>query len=340
MDVYHIGDNKEAYRNSIVLVSGSMNRAKEIGEKLDNRLLIPGKRPELSAYHGTYKGLRTVSIPDLSEEPIAALSTGMGPSSTDIVVRELIDLGAHYILRVGSCGVLQSHPTIGSMCIASSAFPDESVSEHYHKWEKDAPADRSSIDACITAAKLLDYEHHVGACHTKASLERELRRGPRATYHREFMRKIEEQGYLFSEMEASVIFTLAHCLVEQHAPDYEVLKKMGADSIEQAQDIVFFGTSHLDILNDDELLSLGRTLGLHQRIIRKKDNAKDPLEVKAGCVCVAVGGYDPQLKKVIPYGSPEQIKKGEEDIVFMALESARQWSQLLNINPTQSTPWP
>lgn len=320
MDVYHIGGDKQAYRDSIVIVPGSVGRGEEIADMLIDKQEVPAKRKELTAYTGFYQGTKiTVQVGQ------------MGPSSTDIVVREIIDLGGRYILRVGSCGALQPNINIGSMLIAESAYPDETVSSHYHDWEKDAPVDLLSVEACKKAAQLLNYEHHTGPFHTKASLERELQRGPKATEHRKFMHNIKRQGYVGSEMEISTIATLAYCLVEQHPIDEKIFEKIGVSSLEEAQDMIYKTFNHIPRLDEEELHGLGRILGLHQRIIRKDPSAPDPLEVRAGCVCVAVGGYDPQKKEIVPYGNPEQIKKGEEDIIFMALESAHQWAKLLNI---------
>src|SRR3954452_24052265 len=61
-------------------------------------------------------------------EPLTVQATGMGSPSTAIVVRELVDLGARRLVRVGSCGALVPELAIGSLVVATEALAGDGTS--------------------------------------------------------------------------------------------------------------------------------------------------------------------------------------------------------------------
>src|SRR3954447_3881507 len=82
------------------------------------RVLLPGdpgralllaqallREPRMFNHHRGLWGY-TGTAPD--GEPLTVQATGMGGPSTAIVVSELIDLGAERLVRVGTCGALDS----------------------------------------------------------------------------------------------------------------------------------------------------------------------------------------------------------------------------------------
>lgn len=75
---------------------------------------------EYKSITGTYKGRR-----------ILAISTGMGGASTAICVEELADLGVTDLIRIGSCGALQSHLLLGQLVICDRAVCDDGTSQTY-----------------------------------------------------------------------------------------------------------------------------------------------------------------------------------------------------------------
>lgn len=75
---------------------------------------------EYKSITGTYKGTR-----------ILAISTGMGGASTAICVEELADLGFTDLIRIGSCGALQSHLTLGQLVLCDRAVCDDGTSQTY-----------------------------------------------------------------------------------------------------------------------------------------------------------------------------------------------------------------
>jgi DeoD family purine-nucleoside phosphorylase len=61
-------------------------------------------------------------------EPLTIQSTGMGGPSAAIVISELAELGARTLLRVGSCGALDTRLELGQLVIATEAIADDGTS--------------------------------------------------------------------------------------------------------------------------------------------------------------------------------------------------------------------
>jgi purine-nucleoside phosphorylase len=61
-------------------------------------------------------------------ELLTIQSTGMGGPSAAIVISELADLGATTMLRVGTCGALQSDLELGDLIVATEAIGDDGTS--------------------------------------------------------------------------------------------------------------------------------------------------------------------------------------------------------------------
>src|SRR5207247_4473646 len=60
--------------------------------------------------------------------PLTIQATGMGGPSAAIVVRELVDLGARALVRVGTCGSLVPDLRLGALVIATEALPADGTS--------------------------------------------------------------------------------------------------------------------------------------------------------------------------------------------------------------------
>lgn len=75
---------------------------------------------EYKSVTGTYKGKR-----------ILAISTGMGGASTAICVEELTDIGVTDMIRIGSCGALQTHLSLGQLVLCDKAVCDDGASQTY-----------------------------------------------------------------------------------------------------------------------------------------------------------------------------------------------------------------
>jgi uridine phosphorylase len=61
-------------------------------------------------------------------EPLTIQSTGMGGPSAAIVVEELIGMGAHTLVRIGTCGALTSGFALGELVVAERALGADGAS--------------------------------------------------------------------------------------------------------------------------------------------------------------------------------------------------------------------
>lgn len=131
-------------------------------------------------------------------EPLSIQSTGMGGPSAVIVASELVELGARRLLRIGTCGALETGLHTGDLVIASHALSDDGTSR--------ALADLGEL-ACIAATPaLLDALVHAS--------EEDVRVGPVVSTdlfydadHR--IRDWVGAGAIAVEMEAAPLFALA-----------------------------------------------------------------------------------------------------------------------------------
>ena len=207
-----------------IFLPGSDGRAKDIADHFDNVRVLGSKRG-----HNLYLGtLKTES----GTMDVAAVASGMGTPSLDIIVQELFKLGARRFLRVGTAGSCQKQTIrVGDLVVAMGAVRDENTSQLYVPAEFPAIASPAFVQGAGWAAQSLGFfsRTHWGIIHCKDSLfAREFGEGPMADANREYMRIMEESGVVASEMESSHLFILAslfdHEVKQQgEGPQYRVL---------------------------------------------------------------------------------------------------------------------
>ncbi|HYI35370.1 MAG TPA: hypothetical protein VEX39_02095 [Thermoleophilaceae bacterium] len=79
-------------------------------------------------------------------EPLTVQATGMGAPSAAIVVRELIDLGARTLVRIGTCGALDDGLELGALVSAEHALAADGTSRALDAGER-VPADPELAEA-------------------------------------------------------------------------------------------------------------------------------------------------------------------------------------------------
>ncbi|MBX9866338.1 MAG: hypothetical protein K2Y14_05445 [Burkholderiales bacterium] len=186
-----------------VFIPGSNSRAREIADKYFKNVQVKVS----SRGHDLYLG-------DIEREgkviKVASISTGMGTPSVDLILSELIILGAKRFLRIGTAGGMQPNVRVGDVVYGTAAVRDEATSRNYVPLEFPAIA---NVDMTIHAAKLsasVDYNVHIGLIHSKDSLyAREFLCGPSSDESINFMNKMKAYGVLASEMECSHIYVLS-----------------------------------------------------------------------------------------------------------------------------------
>ena len=132
--------------------------------------------------------------------PLSIQSTGMGGPSTAIVVRELVDLGALRLLRVGTCGALHDSLALGDLLIATEAMAQDGTSRALGAGERVA-----------ASPELLEALRGAGA---ESAEGVRVAEGPVVTTDLFYdSRQLEDRwllaGALAVEMEAATLFALA-----------------------------------------------------------------------------------------------------------------------------------
>lgn len=192
------------------LAPGSMGRAEHIANSFLKNIEV---RPSSRGHNG-YLG--TLQNEDGTSVDVGIMSTGMGCPSTDIIVTELIKLGAKVVLRVGTAGSTSQDLGVGDVVIANGAVRDESTSVQYMPIEFPAMADFEVVNALRRAADARlqqesGWRYSIGPVHSKDSLyAREFRfvPEPKIEEHKNYMALLEACGCLASEMECGILFTL------------------------------------------------------------------------------------------------------------------------------------
>lgn len=106
-----------------VLISGDPIRAKFIAGKILTDVVCYNELRGMLGFTGTYNGKR-----------VSVQGTGMGIPSTAIYVHELIhEHGVKKIIRIGTCGAIQSNIKLGALILAEAAFTDSNTNLIYHQ---------------------------------------------------------------------------------------------------------------------------------------------------------------------------------------------------------------
>jgi purine-nucleoside phosphorylase len=176
-----------------VLLPGDPNRATAIARRFDGGLEACRQvnvHRALHGYTGTYRGV-----------PISVQTTGMGAPSAAIVVEELLRLGVHRLVRVGTCGGIGRGIRTGDVVVAASAVPMDGATQTYLHGEPYAPtADHDLVRLLADEAAARGLRRHVGQV---ATVDVFYNPDP------DYATKWRDRGVLAFEMESSVLFYLA-----------------------------------------------------------------------------------------------------------------------------------
>lgn len=171
------------------VMPGDPDRAARIAAYLDDPREL-GFHREYRSFTGRWKDVEVLVI-----------STGMGGPSTAIAVEELAHLGVRTMVRVGSCGALQTRVGLGELILAQAAVRDEGTSRAYIPPEYPAVADRDLLEACLRSARTRGAAVHVGLVrsHDSFYIDRQ----------EEINRCWSQRGLLGSDMETAALLTVA-----------------------------------------------------------------------------------------------------------------------------------
>ncbi len=125
-----------------VLCPGDPRRAEYIAKTFfDPGARVVNEERGMLGFTGTFRG-----------RPISVQSTGMGTPSAGIVFEELVMLGAKRLIRVGTCGGLQTHLRMADTVIALAASPDDRTPLRYAGMDGFAPS--ATYELVETATRL------------------------------------------------------------------------------------------------------------------------------------------------------------------------------------------
>lgn len=169
-------------QNAIIV--GDLARVDKIAKLLNSPKKLASNR-EFVSVCGDYKGKK-----------ILALSVGIGAPSAAIGVEELVKIGVKNIIRVGSCGSLQSDIKLGEIIIATSAVRDDGVSLNYAPLSFPATPDLELLIQAKSEVK----DVHFGVIRSHDS------------FYFDENEQVEEfwskKGVLAADMESSVLFVV------------------------------------------------------------------------------------------------------------------------------------
>ena len=217
-----------------VLLPGDPLRAKWIAETfLSDAKLVNSVRNCLG-FTGTWNG-----------KPVSVQATGMGQPSTAIYVHELLNTyGVKTMIRVGTCGGLNTKVKVRDVVIGASAATDSTiVTGAFGNYNYAPAADFSLLRAADDAARAKGKTVHVGGIVSSDIF-----------YHPsglEAYSKLIEHGVLGVEMEAATLYTLAarfgakaltictmtDCLITGDEIDAEARQTSLSDMVEIALDV-------------------------------------------------------------------------------------------------------
>jgi uridine phosphorylase len=144
---------------------------------------------EIKSITGTYKGVEVLCI-----------STGMGGASTGIVVEELHNIGVEVMIRIGSCGALQTDLSVGDLIIANGVVRCDGASRAYIEQGYPAIPDTAVLFAEISAARALGVPFQVGRIRSHDSFYTDR--------EEEIDRYWHKHGIIGSDMETAALFTI------------------------------------------------------------------------------------------------------------------------------------
>lgn len=149
--VFHLGvSSKDLQEATLAILPGDPNRVRKIALLMDSPKYLSSCREF------------TTWIAKLDSKSIIICSTGIGGSSTSIVVEELSQLGIRTFLRIGTTGAIQTYIKIGDILVITAAVRCDGASKDFAPLEFPAVADLSCSIALIQAGKKIGATLHHG----------------------------------------------------------------------------------------------------------------------------------------------------------------------------------
>lgn len=181
------------------ILPGDPGRCQAIASLFDHPVHIKTNR-EYVTYTGSLLG-----------EPVSVVSTGIGGPSAAIAMEELVNLGVHTFVRVGTCGGIDLDVRSGDVVVATGAVRMEGTSREYAPIEWPAVPDFQVLSALVQACENLNLSCKTGVVQSKDSFygQHSPGRMPVSYELEQKWQAWKRLGVLASEMESAALFTVA-----------------------------------------------------------------------------------------------------------------------------------
>ena len=211
------------------ILPGDPGRCAAIAARFEKAEQVSQNR-EFTVYSGVLAG-----------ERVSVCSTGIGGPSAAIAMEELIAIGAHTFIRVGTCGGMALPVRAGDVIIATGAIRMEGTSREYAPIEFPAVPDFATTCALVDAARALGKPFHTGVVQCKDSFYGQhtpetMPVEPELLYKWEAWKRL---GALASEMESAALFTVAAARGVRCGAVFSALWKQEREKAGLDQDAVF-----------------------------------------------------------------------------------------------------
>ena len=199
--MYHTGLTKEMIKGAkYALVPGDPGRVEGLAKALDPNAAFVASHRDFTTWTAEVNG-----------QPILVMSTGMGGPSTAIGVEELCQTGVRTLIRVCTCGGMQTEVIGGNLVVATGAVRMEGTSREYAPIEYPAVPDFQVAGALVQACQALGKPWHAGVVQCKDSFygQHDPARMPVSGELEAKWEAWKRLGVLASEMESAALFTVA-----------------------------------------------------------------------------------------------------------------------------------
>lgn len=198
---YHINVSRGQIGEYCIL-PGDPGRCEQIASFLDDPVHV-GMNREYNIWNGYLDGTL-----------VTVCSTGIGGPSTAIAAEELCACGAKNLIRIGTCGGINTKVRPGDVVIANGAVRQDGTSHEYAPPAFPAVPDPDTLFALARAAKGLGYSYRVGVVQSKDSFygQHSPDRMPVSGELKAKWEAWKRLGVLASEMEAATLFTVGATL--------------------------------------------------------------------------------------------------------------------------------
>ena len=232
------------------ILPGAPERVELIARRLDDPVFI-GSNREFTIWNGKLEG-----------ETVTVCSTGIGGPSAAIAAEELADCGAEVLIRIGTCGGIDTRVQSGDIVIASGAVRQDGTSREYAPLAYPAVPDAGVLFALAEAARSSGKRFHIGVVQSKDSFygQHSPDRMPTATRLREQWEAWKRLGVLASEMEAAALFTVGAARGIATGAVFHVIWN---------QERVLAGMDTTEVQSHDTAAAIGVAVDAVRRMIRK-----------------------------------------------------------------------